>query len=116
MRRVSVGITDQAERLGALDEVEAAFQVRLDRTQAEEWETAGDVFQALRAARPELSSDNAVTWATFAQAITSETRVDPASITPESPLTTRPRKRKSFFFACLFAIGAVGPVWAEKLL
>ncbi|WP_066681910.1 hypothetical protein [Sphingomonas sp. CCH9-E2] len=50
------------------------------------WQTAGDVFRSLRSALPAHVADAPDTWDRFTTALTHETGVDPATITPDSPL------------------------------
>ncbi|WP_337848100.1 hypothetical protein [Sphingomonas sp.] len=83
---VSVGLGGDSDEIAAIDEVEATFGVTLDYADAPTWQTAGDVFRSLRNALPADIANAADTWDRFATALTHETGVDPATITPDSPL------------------------------
>lgn len=83
---VSVGLWGDGDEIAAIDEVEATFGVTLDYADAPTWQTAGDVFRSLRNALPTDVANAPDTWDRFAAALTHETGVDPATITPDSPL------------------------------
>ncbi len=83
---VSVGLGTDGDEIAAIDEVEATFGVTLDYADAPNWETAGDVFRSLLNVLPTDIANAPDTWDRFATALTHETGVDPATITPDSPL------------------------------
>lgn len=83
---VSVGLAGDGDEIAAIDEVEATFGVTLDYADAPTWQTAGDVFRTLQNALPADVANASDTWDRFAAALTHETGVDPATITPDSPL------------------------------
>lgn len=83
---VSVGLGGDSDEIAAIDEVEATFGVTLDYADAPSWQTAGDVFRSLQNALPADIADAPDIWERFATALTHETGVDPATITPDSPL------------------------------
>ena len=83
---VSVGLGGDGDEIAAIDEVEATFGVTLDYADAPTWQTAGDVFRSLRNALPTDVANAPDNWDRFAAALTHETGVDPATITPDSPL------------------------------
>jgi len=83
---VSVGLGTDGDEIAAIDEVEAVFGVTLDYADAPNWETAGDVFRSLLNVLPADIANAPDTWDRFATALTHETGVDPATITPDSPL------------------------------
>ncbi|MFL9841357.1 hypothetical protein ABS767_10305 [Sphingomonas sp. ST-64] len=83
---VSVGLGGDSDEIAAIDEVEMTFGVTLDYAYAATWQTAGDVFRALQACLPPDVALAPETWGRFATALTQETGVDPATITPDSPL------------------------------
>jgi hypothetical protein len=85
-QRVSVGLGGDGDEIAAIDEVEAVFGVTLDYADAPTWETAGDVFRSLQTSLPADIANAPDTWDRFAAALTHETGVDPATITPDSPL------------------------------
>lgn len=83
---VSVGLGTDGDEIAAIDEVEAVFAVTLDYADAPNWQTAGDVFRSLLNVLPTDIANAPDTWDRFATALTHETGVDPATITPDSPL------------------------------
>jgi hypothetical protein len=83
---VSVGLCGDGDEIAAIDEVEATFGVTLDYADAPTWQTAGDVFRSLRNSLSAEVANAPDTWDRFAAALTHETGVDPATITPDSPL------------------------------
>jgi hypothetical protein len=92
----SVGLAGDGDEVAAIQEVEAIFGVRLDYSDARNWRTAGDVYEALRKALPVHEAARADLWERFAEALARETGVDPKSISaestlllPESPLWAR---------------------------
>jgi len=82
----SVGLGGDADEIAAIDEVEATFGVMLDYADAPSWQTAGDVFRSLQNSLPADVANAPDPWDRFATALTHETGVDPATITPASPL------------------------------
>lgn len=82
----SVGFGTDGDEIAAIDEIEMTFGVTLDYADAPTWQTAGDVFRALQHRLPADVANAADTWDRFATALTHETGVDPATITPDSPL------------------------------
>ncbi len=83
---VSVGLWGDGDEIAAIDEVEATFGVTLDYADAPTWQTAGDVFRSLQSSLSAEVANAPDTWDRFAAALTHETGVDPATITPDSPL------------------------------
>jgi hypothetical protein len=83
---VSVGLGGDGDEIAAMQDVEAAFGVRLDDSDASNWLTAGDVYRALRRALPADEAAKPDLWDRFAEALTRETGVDPKSIRAESTL------------------------------
>ena len=88
---ISVGLGGDGDEIAAIEEVERTFGLKLDYTDAPNWVTAGDVFSSLRKALPPGEAGKPDLWPRFAKAITIETGVDAASITPESPLLSNTR-------------------------
>ncbi len=82
----SVGLGGDRDEIAAIDEIEATFGVTLDYADAPTWHTAGDVFRSLQYSLPADVANAPDTWNRFATALTRETGVDPATITPASPL------------------------------
>ncbi|OYX50832.1 MAG: hypothetical protein B7Y97_06335 [Sphingomonas sp. 32-66-10] len=82
----SVGLGGDGDEIAAIDEIEMTFGVTLDYADAPTWQTAGDVFRSLQNSLPADVALAPDTWDRFAAALTHETGVDPATITPDSPL------------------------------
>ncbi|MBA4763336.1 hypothetical protein [Sphingomonas sp.] len=82
----SVGLGGDGDEIAAIDEIEMTFGVTLDYADAPTWQTAGDVFRSLQNSLPADVALAPDTWDRFATALTHETGVDPATITPDSPL------------------------------
>ena len=91
LRSASVGLGGDGDEVAAIRELERTFGVQLDTSEASRWVTAGDVFSSLARALPPQEAAKPETWKRFAEAITSETGVDPSSIKPGSPLLTTTR-------------------------
>ena len=82
----SVSLGGDGDEILAIDDVERAFGVELDKADASHWHTAGDVFSSLRKALPVGASDDGELWARFIEALTQQTGVDPKTIEKDSPL------------------------------
>ena len=85
----SVGLGGDGDELYAVDDVERAFGVKLDHTEAPHWHTAGDLFSSLCNVLPADSRDESELWALFTEALSAQTGVDPASIEKDSPLLSK---------------------------
>lgn len=83
---ISVGLDGDGDEIMAIEDVEAAFGVKLDITDAPEWVTAGDVFRSLAKALPTDIAAHPDTWTRFAIALSQQTGIEPGMITAESPL------------------------------
>ena len=79
----SVGLGGDGDEIHAIEDVEEAFGVRFDASEASGWVTAGDVFRSLQRADNNIGAGE---WLRFACALSGQTGIDPALITPESPL------------------------------
>jgi len=86
----SVGLGGDGDEIVAIDDVERAFGVKLDKAHAAQWHTAGDVFASLCQALPADSGDDDL-WSRFTQVLTDQTGVDPKVIQKESPLLSQSR-------------------------
>ena len=106
--QVSVGLGGDGDEIEAIDDVERAFGVKLDYSDASQWLTAGDVFNSLRKALPSDERQAADLWERFAKALCGVTGVDPKTIEPASPLLTSSR-----FWAQVASANAV--VWIVAL-
>lgn len=82
----SVGLGGDGDELAAIDDVERAFGIKFDYSDAPQWRTAGDVFDSLRKALPADELDTSNLWERFAAAICGVTGVDPTTIERRSPL------------------------------
>lgn len=54
----SVDLSGDGDEISAIDDVERAFGVVLDKADASHWHTAGDVFASLRKALPSGIQDD----------------------------------------------------------
>ena len=86
----SVGLGGDGDEIHAIQDVEDAFGVILDKADAPHWLTAGDVFVSLCRALPTDIRDDGDTWVRFAKALTEGTGVDPKVIEKNSPLLEHP--------------------------
>jgi hypothetical protein len=113
----SVGLGGDGDEVAAIQEVEAAFGVRLDYGDAPNWRTAGDVYQSLLRALPTHEAAGPNLWDRFAEALTRETGVDPKSIQAESTLLApeSPLWMRLAFASVLLVIGAAVGLGLEFL-
>lgn len=81
-----LGLCGDGDEIAAITEVEHRFGVRFDYSDARNWTTVGDVFEALRRTLPLEQAAADDTWARFAEAICMETGVDPSRVTQETLL------------------------------
>ena len=87
----SVGLGGDGDEIFAIDDVERAFGVTLDKADAPQWHTAGDVYSSLCKALPaDMRNDDGV-WARFTEILTDGTGVDPKAIEKDSPLLSQSR-------------------------
>ena len=86
----SVGLGGDGDELFAIDSVERAFGVKLDKADAAKWHTAGDVFASLRQALPTDVPDHDL-WSRFTEVLTEQTAVAPEAIERDSPLLSQSR-------------------------
>nr|WP_314444007.1 hypothetical protein [uncultured Sphingomonas sp.] len=87
---MSVGLGGDGDEIVAIDDVERAFGVKLDKADASQWHTAGDVFASLCKALPEDTRREDL-WSRFTEVLTDQTGVDPTSIEKGSPLLSQSR-------------------------
>jgi hypothetical protein len=88
---VSVGLGGDGDEIVAIEDVERVFSVKLDKTGATQWLTAGDVFVALCKALPaDIQHDDGL-WSRFTAVLTDQTGVDPKVIEKDSPLLSQSR-------------------------
>jgi hypothetical protein len=106
---VSVGLGGDGDEIASIDDVERAFGIKLDYSDAPQWLTAGNVFDSLRRALPADDQNKSDLWERFAAAICGETGVDPTTIERGSPLLSDSR-----FWARLADVSAV--VWIVTIL
>jgi hypothetical protein len=86
----SVGLGGDGDEIFAIEEVERAFGVTLDKGDAQHWLTAGDLFLSLCKALPAEVRDDGDTWVRFTEALAVETGVDPTAIERDSLLLEHP--------------------------
>ena len=82
----SLGLRGDGDEIAAIRDVECRFDVELDYADASNWRTVGDVFQALRKTLPKNEAEDGEIWATFVEAISAETGVDPTKVEAETLL------------------------------
>lgn len=87
----SVGLGGDGDEIAAIADVEHAFGVKLDHSDASRWLTAGDVFDSLCKVLPSEERDGANLWERFATALSAETGVNPKTIERGSPLLSGSR-------------------------
>ena len=86
----SVGLGGDGDEIVAIGDLERTFGVKLDKRDAAQWLTAGDVFVSLCKALPADMQDDDL-WARFAEVLTDQTGVDPKVIEKDSPLLSQSR-------------------------
>jgi hypothetical protein len=86
----SVGLGGDGDEIVAIEDVERVFGVTLDKADAAQWQTAGDVFVSLCKALPAESLNDEL-WARFAAVLTYQTGVDSKVIEKGSPLLSQSR-------------------------
>ncbi|MBC2670545.1 hypothetical protein ACFOON_10680 [Novosphingobium piscinae] len=86
----SVGLGGDGDEICAIESVERAFGVKLDKADASKWHTAGDVFASLRQALPNEVRDHDL-WPRFTEVLTEQTGVAPEAIEMASPLLSQSR-------------------------
>ena len=102
---LSLGLGGDGDEIDAIENVERAFGVRLDYSDARTWLTVGDVFATLKRALSDDERDGDH-WARFTAAISEETGVDPSRVTESTLLMGRAHFdwRLALVAACL-AVG-----------
>lgn len=87
----SVGLAGDLDEVQVIQDVEEAFAIKLDYSDAPGWFTAGDVFASLeRALAPDAKKEPDV-WDRFATVLARQTGMDPSLIEPCSPLLSSSR-------------------------
>lgn len=86
----SVGLGGDGDEIAAIDDVERAFGVTLNKAEAAQWHTAGDVFASLCKVLP-ADTPKAELWSRFTEVLTDQTGVDPKAIEKDSPLLSQSR-------------------------
>jgi hypothetical protein len=87
----SVGLGGDGDEVSAINDVERAFGVKLDYSDAPNWVTAGDVFSSLKAALPQEEREKPDLWRRFSAALCEQTGVNPEDIEDQSPLLSESR-------------------------
>ncbi|HVZ29083.1 MAG TPA: hypothetical protein VG839_01730 [Asticcacaulis sp.] len=85
-RLTSLELGGDGDEIYAIEEIEHCFGVELDKQDASQWRTVGDVFKSLRNALPPDRRDDPDVWQQFTEAISSETGVDPRLVGPDTEL------------------------------
>ncbi|MDJ0276070.1 hypothetical protein QLH51_04530 [Sphingomonas sp. 2R-10] len=86
----SVGLGGDGDEIVAIEEVERTFSVKLDKAEAVQWHTAGDLFASLCKALPaDIRDDNL--WSRFTEVLTDQTGIDPKVVERDSPLLSESR-------------------------
>ena len=106
---VSVGLCGDGDEIAAIDDVERAFGIKLDYSDAPQWQTAGAVFDSVQKALPTSDDDTSELWERFAAAICGVNGVDPTTIERGSLLLSHSR-----LWARLADVSAV--VWVITIL
>ncbi|MGL4314823.1 MAG: hypothetical protein ACRCSO_12635 [Sphingomonas sp.] len=102
---LSLGLGGDGDEIAAIKEVERSFGVQLDYSDSQSWATVGDVYAALQRALPakQAAADN--TWARYAEAISSETGVDPSLVTHDTLLLGQHRFDRRISLVVAIMIG-----------
>lgn len=85
----SVGLGGDGDEIVAIGDIERAFSVKLDKADAAQWHTAGDVFASLCESLPVNKRDDDDLWSRFTEVLTDQTGVDPKAIETDSPLLSQ---------------------------
>lgn len=86
----SVGLGGDGDEICAIEDVERAFGVTLEKGDAQHWVTAGDLFLSLQKALSVEDRDDPETWVRFTVALVEGTGVDPMALEKDSPLLEHP--------------------------
>lgn len=86
----SVGLGGDGDEICAIEDVERAFGVTLDKGDAQHWVTAGDLFLSLQKALSVEDRDDPETWVRFTEALVEGTGVNPMALEKDSPLLEHP--------------------------
>lgn len=101
----SLGLDGDGDEIAAIKEVELCFGVQLDYSSSQSWTSAGDVFAALQRALPAERAKAHDTWTRFAEAISSETGVEPSRVTHETLLLGQHRFDRRVLLVVAIVIG-----------
>ncbi len=82
----SLGLGGDGDEVDAIENVERAFGVVLDKRDAPSWVTVGDVYASLIKALVSDLRDREDTWERFVTALSEETGVDALKVGPETKL------------------------------
>lgn len=86
----SAGLGGDGDEICAIEDVERAFGVTLNKGDAQHWVTAGDLFQSLQKALSVEDRDDPEAWVRFTEALVEGTGVDPMALKRDSPLLEHP--------------------------
>ena len=82
----NLGLGGDGDEIWAIQDVEHAFGVTLNKADAAGWYTVGDIWASLLKELPQHAIDNSGNWKRFCTAIAKETDVDPDAISLETRL------------------------------
>lgn len=106
----SLGLGGDGDEIAAIGEVERQFNVQLDYSEARDWKTVGDVYEALKCVLPSDQISSEKTWPIFVQAICEETGVDPWRVNAKTLLLG---KKEFDWRIALFLWSLVGLLFAS---
>lgn len=82
----SLDLGGDGDDVAAIENVEDAFGVTLDISDASHWLTIGDIWASLLKELPQAAAGDPATWQRFCEAMAFETGVDPKAIALETAL------------------------------
>ena len=85
-----VGLGGAGDEICAIEDIERAFGVTLDKGDAQHRVTAGDLFVSLQKALSVEDRDDPETWVRFTETLVAGTGVDPIALEKDSPLLEHP--------------------------
>ena len=87
----SVALGGDGDEIATIADVEHTFRVKLDKADAPQWHTAGDVFASLCKALPaDIRADDGL-WSRFTEVLAHHAGVDPKAIEKDSPFLSQSR-------------------------
>ena len=77
-----LNLVGDGDEIDAVEEIEAEFSITLDTSDAGDWWTVADLFEAVKRALPAYDANQPSTWPRFCAALCEISCDDPAEITP----------------------------------